>query len=329
MVALGGGWEAASISSPAGGGISTFKLDGGTNQLVRTTLLPSIRAAYGMAVTTDKQLLLVATYTDTAVLSIPALEEGSGNPIVGTLDDPQSGQFEVVITKDDHYAFVTAETTGGLSAFDLSRARQSGFQAPGVSLGVVPLAHGAVGVALSPDDSVVYVTTLGAAGSTGRLWLIDAKRAEQDATGIVGHVAAGCEPVRVALSPDGKTAWVTALLSNALLGFDTKALMHHSSSALRAVVAVGSEPVGIVIVDNGRVALVGDSDRGLATGSSDKARVTVVNTVAALKHRPADLGTIETGLFPRDITYDPTTDQVMVSNYNSMTVELFHPPKPA
>lgn len=326
MIGLGGGWEATSISSAAGGGVSMFKFEGATNKLVRTIMLPSVRAAFGMAVTNDKQLLLVATYTATAVLSIPTLEMGTGNPIVGTLNDAQSGQFEVAVTQDDHYAFVAAETSGGLSVFDLFRARQSGFQAPGVSIGVVPLAYGAVGVSLSPDEKVVYVTTLGGAGSYGALWFIDAKRAERSATGVIGHVPAGCQPVRVALSPDGKIAWVSARQSNELLGFATETLMNHSSNALRAVVPVGSAPVGIVIVDDGRIALVGDSDR-FETGSESKAQITVVNTVAAWRGQPATLGIIETGLFPRDISYDSTTDQVMVPNYASKTVELFPPPK--
>jgi len=54
-------------------------------------------------------------------------------------------------------------------------------------------------------------------------------------------VAAGCQPVRVAVSPDGRTVWVTALQSDALLGFSAAGLLGDPSRALQAVVRVGAD----------------------------------------------------------------------------------------
>jgi hypothetical protein len=45
----------------------------------------------------------------------------------------------------------------------------------------------------------------------------------------------------VAVSRDGRIVWVTALQSNALLGFSVAALPDDPAHALRAVVRVGSE----------------------------------------------------------------------------------------
>lgn len=45
--------------------------------------------------------------------------------------------------------------------------------------------------------------------------------------------------------------------------------------------------------------------------------IAVINTAAALAHRPALVGDIPAGLFPRDISYDPATGQVLVANYHS------------
>ena len=86
----------------------------------------------------------------------------------------------------------------------------------------------------------------------------------------------------------------------------------------------------MVLADNGRVALVDNSNRGLVpgTGSGTPQTVAVVNTAAALAHRPALLGAIRAGLFPRDISYDPATGQVLVANYDSGDIELFRPPTP-
>ncbi len=286
-----------------------------------------------MAMTGDDRLLLVAGGDATAVVRVSALERGGSGPVLGTLDDGASGQFEVALSPDDRYAFVSDETTGGVSVFDLARALRGRFYAPGVAVGIVRLALGAVGVAVSPDGRVLYVTTYGGYGQHGRLWVIDAARAERgDSThAVLANAQAGCQPVRVALAPNGTEVWVTALQSNALLAFNAKSLLVHPASALQAVIPVGSEPVGLALVDHGKAALVANSNRGLVPGSTGSDRpqtITVIDTGAALAHRPPLIGEIPAGLFPRDLNVDPSTDQVLVANFNSNTVEVFTQPPP-
>ena len=80
---------------------------------------------------------------------------------------------------------------------------------------------------------------------------------------------------------------------------------------------------------NGRVALVGNSNRGLvpgSTGTNSPQTVSVINTAAALAHRPATAAAVQAGLFPRDLSYDQTAGQVMLANFNSGTVEEFPVP---
>lgn len=86
--------------------------------------------------------------------------------------------------------------------------------------------------------------------------------------------------------------------------------------------------MGLLLVDGGRIALVGNSDRGLVAGtaSSRLQAVSVTDTDTALAHRPALIGSIPAGLFPRDISYDPATGQVLVANYISGDIELFRAP---
>jgi 6-phosphogluconolactonase (cycloisomerase 2 family) len=329
-----GRWAFASVTvgppNASSGEIAVLVLGRGAPRLVRTVALPrSLHDAFGMAMTRDG-LLLVAGYTATAVLSVRALEDGRGDPLVGVLTDAGAGQFEVALSSDDRYVFVTDETTGGLSVFDLATALRRGFSARGVAVGIVPLAAGAVGVALSPDGEHLYVTTYGKYGPYGQLWVLDTDRAETgaDRTAVVAHAAAGCQPVRVAVAPDGRTVWVTALQSNALLGFSAAGLLSDPSRALQAVVRVGSEPVGLLLVDHGHLALVGNSNRGLVpgTGTDVPQTVSVINTVAALAHRSSLLGAVPAGLFPRDLALDQATGQVMLANFNSATVEEFPVP---
>jgi DNA-binding beta-propeller fold protein YncE len=289
---------------------------------VRTISLPAgLGGASGMAVTHDGQLLLVAAETATAVVSVRGLEDGAQDPVEGMLGDAGVGQIEVAVTPDDHYAFVSDETTGALSVFNLALGRARGFSAPGVAVGIIGLAPGPVGIAISPNATRVYVTTLGAYGPYGKLWVINASAAERDEgqSAVLGHVYAGCQPVRVVLSPDGSIAWVTALQSDALLAFQTSRMVSDPAGALLAVVHVGAEPVGLLVLNRGQLLLVGDSDRYNIPGGS---ALSLVSTGDALAGRPAVLGSLAAGQFPRDLSYDASAGVILVPNFVSDDVEL-------
>lgn len=269
----GSRWAVASLTigtaSGAHGGLALLAVGGTAARLVRTVMLPSsLSGAEGMTITHDGRLLLVAAGTATGVFSVPALEHGSHHSLLGILADTGTAQTEVAVSGDGKYAFVTDETSGELSVFNLALALRKGFRAHGVAAGLVPLAPGTVGVADAPGSATVYVTTLGGYGDRGILWAIDASRAEHGAgpAAVLARAAAGCQPVRVAVSPGGKTIWVTALQSNALLAF-AAATRPASPPVLRAVVGVGAEPVGLLLLGNGSTAMVGDSNRGLIPAS--------------------------------------------------------------
>jgi DNA-binding beta-propeller fold protein YncE len=325
-----GRWVFASVTSGGTGAVEVFAASPGSLRLVRTVPLPGAAAAWGMAMTHDGRYLLVADYRATVVLRVDVLEQGHGDPAVGVLADAGTGQFEVAVSADDRYAFMSDETSGALSVFDLARALRDGFTAPQVAIGIVPLAYGALGVAVSPDGSRLYVTTFGSYGPHGLLWVIDAARAEDGAEdqAVLGKAYAGCQPVRVAVSPDGATAWVTTEQSNALLAFATANLVRDPGRALRAVVPVGSEPAGVVLADGGRIALVANSNRGLVPGTGGPASqtVSVISTAAALAGRPAGIGAIPAGRFPRDLSVNPAINEVYLGNFNSGTIEEFPVP---
>jgi DNA-binding beta-propeller fold protein YncE len=54
---------------------------------------------------------VAAGETATAVLSVSSLEDGRGNPLVGVLSDAGTGQFEVSVSPDGRYVYVTDENT--------------------------------------------------------------------------------------------------------------------------------------------------------------------------------------------------------------------------
>jgi DNA-binding beta-propeller fold protein YncE len=94
------------------------------------------------------------------------------------------------------------------------------------------------------------------------------------------------------------------------------------------VVRVGSEPVGLLLLDRGRVALVGDSNRYQATGGGSSPQISVVSTADALARRPAVTGSLPAGgLFPRDLSYDQATGQLLVPDFKSSAVEVLRLPR--
>ena len=145
--------------------------------------------------------------------------------------------------------------------------------------------------------------------------MVDLRIAESGAAGaVVATVGAGCSPVRAAASADGATVWVTARGSNALLAFSAAALPGDPARALLATVPVGSEPVGLAVAPGGRV-VVADSNR--SAGGGEGGDLTVVDAAAALAGRPALLGRLGAGSFPRDVAVVPGDGVLAVSNYAS------------
>jgi hypothetical protein len=84
------------------------------------------------------------------------------------------------------------------------------------------------------------------------------------------------------------------------------------------VVRVGEAPVGLTAVRDGTLLVVADSNRFSAPGAH--ADLTVINVAGALDGRPAIIGHIPAGLFPRDMTAAPN-GTVLVSNFSSGQVE--------
>jgi hypothetical protein len=81
---------------------------------------------------------------------------------------------------------------------------------------------------------------------------------------------------------------------------------------------VGEAPVGLALTSNGSRLIVADSNRFLAPGRS--ASLAVIDTAAALSGRPALLGYLPSGRFPRDIS-GADGGQLLVANYLSGQLE--------
>jgi hypothetical protein len=133
-------------------------------------------------------------------------------------------------------------------------------------------------------------------------------------------VDAGFQPVRVITSADGTQVWVTARASDDLLCFSAARLVSAPADALVAVVRVGEEPVGLMAVRGGSLIVVADSNRFGASGAASD--LDVVSVADAMAGRPAVLGHIAAGRFPREMAVPPGGGgTLLVTNFQSSQLE--------
>jgi DNA-binding beta-propeller fold protein YncE len=251
--------------SGAGSGLAVLN----TSQPVPSLMGSSpLKHAQGEALTPDGRYLLVTGGTGITVFKVSSLKQAAGTASVGTVGIPgQKHAEDVAVTPDGQYAFVTFQDSAHVGVFNLQRALTSGFGSSDVVVGKIPVGPQPIGIAMAPDGKRAYVasgqdnaTTPGA----GVLNVIDVPQAEKNpasAAVVMKSIPAGCQTNRVAFAPDGQTLWVTAVGSNALLGFSAAKLLSDPGHALIARVAVGQSPLGLAVISNGSRIVVADSNR--------------------------------------------------------------------
>jgi len=323
MAAPGGRW--VFVASPLSG-----------VQVLRTGSRPALAPArtirtgqvLGETLAGGGRYLLAAAGAGAVVINVARAEQGSAGAMAGRLAGPSGqGAIEVAVSRDGRFAFVSLEYSARVAVFDLQRALAQGF-GPADYVGAIPVGRAPVGLAVSPDGRWLYATSEVSATARptgpdvpGTLTVISIQRAESDpARSVVSTVDAGCQPVRVITSADGRVVWVTARGSDALLGFSAARLRSDPPHALIARVRVGEAPVGLALVDHGSRIVVADSNRFGAAGATSS--LTVVNVGPALAGKPALAGLLPAGGFPREMAPEPDGRTLLVTNYVSGQVEV-------
>lgn len=211
VTAPNGGW---SFLATSGSGIGVLSGRDFVPRVVHTVPLPG-DAAVGDAITRDGRYVLAADDVGAVVVDAERAEQGRDGAVLGRLRAPNggAGAIEVATSADGRFAFVTLEGAGRMAVFNLAAAVAGHFRASEF-IGSVPLGLAPVGMALSPNGRWLYSTSEGGAGPGGRdgsLKVIDVRTAESDpAHAVVSTAVAGCGAVRVVVSADGRTVWVTA-----------------------------------------------------------------------------------------------------------------------
>ncbi len=248
-----------------------------------------------MVLTHDGQYLLAATGDSVTVVDVAALTHGNPHPPVFTIyGDNFEGAIYVNVTRDDDYLFVADEGAGAITVVNLKKTRASDFKTP------------------------VIVGSCNT-GPPGEIEVIDVARAERDpARSVLSLVPGGCSPVRLILSADGATAYVTARGQDDVLAFDTARLVNDPAHALLGRVPAGAAPVGVALAA-GRL-IVASSNR-FGGGRASQHLTTLSSDWRTWGHGTAVAAQINAGAFPREERLSPDGKTLYVTNFISQQLE--------
>jgi DNA-binding beta-propeller fold protein YncE len=310
-----------------GPGLLVYSLHGPAPKLV-TDVPANVSPLFGLSLSRDGTILVAAGGSGMAFFAVSDLERGQAGADaaeVGEVSSPHSGgAIEAAVAPDGHHAFVTEETSDQVAVFGgLSDSRAKN---RAELLGTIPTGVAPVGMAVSPNGRYLYVTSEAMKASpsqlqsqVGTLTTIDLSKAERTpAHAVVSVVRAGCNPVRVVASPDGRWVYVTARASDDVLEFSAQQLVVHPSTALAGVVRVGVAPVGLALANHGSTLVVADSNRFGASGAQSSLAVVTISAGGQM----ALAGYLPAGGFPRDMAVSPDGRTVFVCNYATSQLEV-------
>lgn len=349
-----GSYVFASLSG-ATNGIAIIKQGATSASLVR--VLPTGGGAWGLTVTRDGRYLLdtvqpagtATTPQGLQIIDIQKAIAGQPGAIVGTVPTGSgSGPIEVALSNDGRFAFVTNEDNETVSVIDFRKALESGASASSL-IGNIPVDQLPVGLAFSPDGRFLYITNEEAnptdpgynpaacniptgigtgttPGPDGTLTVVDLPKAERDpAHSVLADDYAGCSPVRVVLSDDGRVAWVTARAEDDVLAFSTHRLLSDPADALISRTPVGVAPVGIQLFDHGRLIAVADSNR-FTTGQAGTVSILDYRKALSGAGSSATVGTFVAGDFPRQWGLSNNERFLYLTEFSSNILAIFPAP---
>jgi hypothetical protein len=327
----------------SGGGVAVLRRDDAGATVVR--ILPGPRVS-GLALTHDEHILVAAEDDRLNFYDVGRLTSAAADVLLGVLYDEAEADkpfyFHMAITANDRLLFVSNHGGEAFTVIDLAEARRSGFRTLRV-IGKIPTGYGSNSLALSADGRYAYALTQiahptwhwsdscrapGAPATAapnhpqGAVHVIDVSRVAVDAShAVLVTVPAGCDPVRLVLSPKNDRVYITARSDNKLLAFDTRKLLSDSPHALVGTVATPTGSVGVVVLDAGRKIAVANALR-FSGPSTDSEVVTVISAAAIARGQEAILGTIPSGGGPVDLSLMADGKTLLVPNYEPKALTL-------
>jgi len=293
----------------------------------------------GMALVADESVAAIAGGSRVYFVDVGKLLKGQANAILGVAEfDKNAGTVSLALSRDERVLFTSDEEASTISVIDFAAARASHFTTTPV-LGRISVDWAPTVLRMTPDGTHVLFTVEAvrrqfkppilcaghpggkAVNPVGAILSFKVGQAAAEPVGaVLSRSLAGCSPVRLELSKDGQTAFVTNREENKLRVMDVAKILHGESDALVSEIHVGPAPIGVALVDDDRLALVTNSNRW---GKEQKPQtVEVVDIAGHRRRKPIVLGKIPVGIFPRDLAVSRDGRTAIVSNFGSNSLTL-------
>jgi DNA-binding beta-propeller fold protein YncE len=333
----------------SGGGLAVVRRAGERVTLERTVPLPPPRAGggaeagFGLALTHDDAVLVMATRDHLRFYDVARLTSGTGDALLGDLSpaDARPGYFHVAVTSDDGLLFVSNHNEEWISVVDLAAARRASFRTIPL-IGRIPVGYGPDSVVLSNDGRYLYATSQIAVETwkwplacrppnqppgtpfnheVGAVHVIDVARAATNPErAVLSTTKAGCDTVRLAISPTDARVYVTARGDDELLVFDAQRLLADSTSAPLDRIKTHAGPIGVVAFNDGRRIAVANGIR--ATGVADEEVVAVIDALLVGAGRSPVLGSGSYGGGHVDLALTPDGTTLLIPNFEPRSLTL-------
>lgn len=322
-------------SAPSG--MQVLHRDSAAIRPVRFIELPG--NPFGMRMHPNGTQVFVAAGDNVSVVDVVLATTLGREPVVGVIRDSSfAGAVMVNVTGDGSLLFVSQERAAAISVVDLT----AGVNGARI-VGAIPTGRAPIAVELSPDGKRLYATSQEAPASmnlpidcrpqanraappdhrAGAVLVIDVEKARTDPeNATVSMVRAGCNPVRLVVTPKGDGIYVTARTDDAVLAFDTRLLETDPASAQVARVAVGTAPVGLALVGRSDALVVTSSNRFAGSDTDQQDLYVVEPAVGARVPVLAVAGRIPAGAFPRQLHLAADRRTLYATNFASRTLQV-------
>jgi DNA-binding beta-propeller fold protein YncE len=108
--------------------------------------------------------------------------------------------------------------------------------------------------------------------------------------------------------------------------FDAAKLVTDPAHSRLATVTVGASPVPLALIEDGKILVVGNSNR--FGPEADKPQTLSALDVSKIGHSEAVVGTIPAGAFPREMCVSADGRTLFVSNFGSSSLEIIDAQNP-
>jgi DNA-binding beta-propeller fold protein YncE len=322
---------------PAKGAIAVLKPVQGKLAIASVVNVPT--EPVGMVLTADESVLAVAGTSRVYFVDVGELLARGTSAIIGVAQyDKGAGTVSLALSLDERFLFTSDEEAGTVTLINFAAARASRFTTAPV-LGRIAVDWAPTVLKMTADGKHVllpveavrrqYKPPILCAGQpggevvnpVGAILSIEVAAASALPAGFVpARSYAGCSPVRMELSKDGRTAFVTNREDNFLRVMDVSKIFRGDPDAVIGKVLVGPAPIGVAVVDHDRLAIVSNSNRWAKQQTPQT--VAVVDIAGDHKRKPVVLGKIPVGIFPRDLAVSRDGRTVIVSNFGSNSLTL-------